>query len=428
MGVITDMMESSLSHTPGISRDLRKDGLDRAKAYTRSVKHALAKDLGRTLERTGACLIACGGFGKDLLAPGSDLDAFLLADERMELPSRVYGTVEESVNRLGLDIEWYPSGSTTLWQSIVERHPILGSDVAFARRVAGNRKLFAEFESDVVPISRRDKAIEQYILWNVFYRRAQYAKQANSIWNPKYGAGGLRDITYMLAISKRLFGVVHSDVESLIGGLLEHDILDTAEARTILIAQDMLTALRFTDLTEYPLVTGLISHEDRIQFASAELAPYVQKAATKLQDYTLNWVMERHDNVWKRRFMTLANQEVPPWSAIAKWLIKSTSDDAEGLAYIAARRATEASVISELLEMFGDKSWLVRCAIAQNTATPTRILRTLGSSTGLFDADQRHFVHGNPNKPDEFSEPVTALDAGGDDETHGCRINRLGGT
>lgn len=207
----------------------------RAEQADRLCASALAAALGDRPE-TGVALVAVGGYGREDLAPYSDLDVVLVHDEQVS---------EADVAQVAGQV-WYP-----LWDSgrpldhsvraLADVTAAARADVRVAlglldaRHVAGDTATTLRLRADVLSGWRRDARRNLPLLREAVRERvARNGELAHvSVPDLKESAGGLRDATILKAlVATWLVDVPHVDLERCRTRLLDlRDLLHDAAGR-----------------------------------------------------------------------------------------------------------------------------------------------------------------------------------------------------
>jgi [protein-PII] uridylyltransferase len=186
-------------------------------------------------------IVATGGYGRGLLAPGSDIDLLFL----LPYKQTPWG---ESVAEYMLYVLWdlgFKVGHATRTVEQCIKLSIADTTIRTAlldaRLIHGDRQLFAEFEdrfkSEVVAGSAR-----QFIDAKMAERDERTRRIGESRYkvepNVKDGKGGLRDLHTLHWLSKYIFG------QEVGSAAVEAGIFTPAEARTFRRCEDFLWSVR----------------------------------------------------------------------------------------------------------------------------------------------------------------------------------------
>jgi [protein-PII] uridylyltransferase len=186
-------------------------------------------------------VVATGGYGRGLLAPGSDIDLlFLLPYKQTAWGEQVAETILYCLWDMGLKV-----GHAT--RSVAECVRQAKSDMTIrtamleARYLLGDRKLFGElttaFYADVVEGSGPEFVAAKLAEREERLRRAGQSRYLVEP-NVKDGKGGLRDLHTLFWIAKYVYRV-HEPEEMIEGG-----VFDRAEYQTFRRCEDFLWSVR----------------------------------------------------------------------------------------------------------------------------------------------------------------------------------------
>src|SRR6202043_658892 len=186
-------------------------------------------------------VIATGGYGRGLLAPGSDIDLlFVLPYKQTAWGESIAETILYCLWDMGLKV-----GHAT--RSIDECIRQAKADMTIrtalleARFLLGERKLFedmnARFIKDVAQNSVRDFVTAKLAEREERHRRAGQSRYLVEP-NVKDGKGGLRDLHTLFWIAKYVYRVREADE------LLERGVFDAQEYRTFRRCADFLWSVR----------------------------------------------------------------------------------------------------------------------------------------------------------------------------------------
>lgn len=200
-------------------------------------------------------LVAFGGYGRGELNPYSDIDLMFLHA----------GGPDLSAERQRVLADWTSGLLYTLWDiglkvghavrtlddcvEVANRDMQSKTSLLEARRVAGDERLFQQFETRFQTRCVKGHA-EEYIAQRLEDQRVRRQKHGNSPAlqepNIKNGVGGLRDFQNLLWMAYFQEGL------RTLGELQTHDFLDSAERRQLEAAYDYLLRTR----TELHFVAG----------------------------------------------------------------------------------------------------------------------------------------------------------------------------
>jgi [protein-PII] uridylyltransferase len=189
----------------------------------------------------GAALVAVGGYGRQELHPGSDVDIMILMEgsERDDL-----GPLGAELITLLFDIGLKPGYSVRTIEDCVQvagANATVITNLIEARLLAGSSSLFERMRTATAPdriwsseVFFAAKTREQKARWHKFGDTA-YNLEPNIKENP----GGLRDIQMIGWVAKRHFGA------ETLHDLVTHGFLTEDEHRTLMEGQSLLWRIRF---------------------------------------------------------------------------------------------------------------------------------------------------------------------------------------
>jgi len=174
------------------------------------------------------CLIATGGYGREELFPGSDLDLLFVFDESKEPPEKeikriIYPLWDMNIN-FGYSI-----------RTIRESLDLAGHDIKVltslldSRLLSGSKKLYEFFRASFIKDVLRNRA-DQFVDDIKLLRENRSKKNGDSVYllepELKNGKGALRDYHTALWLAKVVFGV--SEFKELLGrGFLKKTTLQS---------------------------------------------------------------------------------------------------------------------------------------------------------------------------------------------------------
>ncbi|MEW6684060.1 MAG: [protein-PII] uridylyltransferase [Nitrospirota bacterium] len=189
---------------------------------------------------SGCAVVAVGGYGRGELFPASDVDVMFLFDppahgEGLAVSKGVLHAlwdlgyaVGHSVRRIRdcLDLS---RGDATIRTALLE-----------ARWLAGDRRLFEEFEAAFASQLRKD--LRPYIAQKLAEREAGYERYGSTVYllepDLKKSKGGLRDLHYIGWLARAVYGA------SSWQELVQAGVLTDAEHRDLVEARDFLWVVR----------------------------------------------------------------------------------------------------------------------------------------------------------------------------------------
>jgi [protein-PII] uridylyltransferase len=192
-------------------------------------------------EAENMAIVATGGYGRGLLAPGSDIDLlFLLPYKQTAWGESIAETILYCLWDMGLKV-----GHAT--RSIDECIRQAKADMTIrtalleARFLLGERKLFddmsARFTKDVAQNSARDFVTAKLAEREERHRRAGQSRYLVEP-NVKDGKGGLRDLHTLFWIAKYVYHVREPEE------LIEHGVFDREEFQRFRRCEDFLWSVR----------------------------------------------------------------------------------------------------------------------------------------------------------------------------------------
>ena len=189
----------------------------------------------------GAALVAVGGYGRQELHPGSDVDLMILLEgsetETLGPPGAELITFLFDIGlkpgysvRTVEDCVQVASGDATVITNLIE-----------ARLLAGSAELYERMRAATAP--DRIWSSEEFFAAKIQEQQIRWHKFGNSAYNLepniKENPGGLRDIQMIGWVAKRHFGA------ETLHDLVDHGFLTEDEHRTLLEGQSLLWRIRF---------------------------------------------------------------------------------------------------------------------------------------------------------------------------------------
>ena len=228
-------------------------GLALAHNYTQYVDYFLA-DIFHSVDKNAPfALLATGGYGREELAPFSDIDIMFFAQDRAsaETAERILYKLWDS----GLEIS---HAFRTAGECIEEAFKDIRTRTSLleARYVAGDKKLYNKFRNEVYPVITHKKK-EPFIRDKLNEMEKRHLASGDSVFllepHIKEGEGSLRDIHTLYWLSKVVFRLEKiSDLSSFMG---EYDY------KRLLKAYDFMLHLRYCLHLESKRRNDLLSFE-----------------------------------------------------------------------------------------------------------------------------------------------------------------------
>lgn len=212
-------------------------GLELAHNYTQYMDYFLA-DIFHSVDKNASfALLATGGYGRKELAPFSDIDIMFFAKNRAntEIAERILYALWDS----GLEIS---HAFRTAEECIEEAFNDIRTRTSLleARYIAGDKKLYQTFRTDVYPAIAYKKK-KAFVLEKLKEVEKRHMESGDSIFllepHIKEGEGGLRDVHilyWLLKVAYKLDKI--SDLSSLVGGY---------EYKRLMKAYDFMLQLRY---------------------------------------------------------------------------------------------------------------------------------------------------------------------------------------
>src|SRR5204863_3495135 len=186
-------------------------------------------------------IIATGGYGRGVLAPGSDIDLlFLLPYKQTAWGESVAETILYCLWDMGLKVG---HATRTVNECIRQARAdmTIRTSLLEARYLLGDHKLFdelvARFDKDVVQGTAADFVTAKLAEREERHRRAGQSRYLVEP-NVKDGKGGLRDLHTLFWIAKYVYRVRETDE------LVERGVFDAQEYRTFRRCADFLWSVR----------------------------------------------------------------------------------------------------------------------------------------------------------------------------------------
>ncbi|MHC1480268.1 [protein-PII] uridylyltransferase [Frateuria aurantia] len=209
----------------------------RAAAIDNLLEHVWVASLG---EPRDAALFACGGYGRGLLFPHSDVDLLVLVDQGDAGRARALEQFLATLWDIGLKIGSAVRNATQCRELAAADLSVFTS-LMDARLIAGDASLQREVE--VILEAPELWPPRAYLEARIAERDARHARFDDTTYqlepNLKDGPGGLRTLDALRWLARRLLG------ESGFDGLVRRGWLDPAERDTLLQAQATLWRIRF---------------------------------------------------------------------------------------------------------------------------------------------------------------------------------------
>lgn len=201
--------------------------------------------LRQTAPRARISLLACGGYGRGLLNPGSDVDLVFLHPERRgrDLPQQTRDVIEKVLYMLW-DVG-FRVGHAVRSLKDTYRHALADHQSCCAllesRFITGDRQIFDDFEDNFRRqcLAGREREFLEARMKDLRERHARHGQTVHlQEPNIKNGCGGLRDCHNMLWVCAVKLGV--RDLEDL----LSRGILSRIAAQEVRKAHDFLLRVR----------------------------------------------------------------------------------------------------------------------------------------------------------------------------------------
>ncbi len=203
-----------------------------------------------------SALVAVGGYGRQELHPGSDIDLlFLLEEQEKEVCCTEIGTLITLLWDLGLKIG-HSVRSVEQCLEEGEQEITITTNLLESRLLCGSTQTFDRLQH----LLNRDShwASGPFFIAKRNEQQARHAKYNDTAYNLepniKEGPGGLRDIQNILWVTRRHFG------SSQLKELVDHHFLTTAECADLEAGQERLWEIRYA----LHLIAG--RGEDRLLF------------------------------------------------------------------------------------------------------------------------------------------------------------------
>src|SRR5438067_11052792 len=186
-------------------------------------------------------IVATGGYGRGLLAPGSDIDLlFLLPYKQTAWGESVAEAILYCLRDMGLKVG-YATRSVAECIRQAKADMTIRTNLLEARYLLGDQnpydELVARFDKEVVQITA-----PQFVAAKLAERDERHRRAGQSRYlvepNVKDGKGGLRDLHTLFWIAKYVYRVRETDE------LLERGVFDAQEYRTFRRCADFLWSVR----------------------------------------------------------------------------------------------------------------------------------------------------------------------------------------
>src|SRR6476619_5545396 len=186
-------------------------------------------------------VVATGGYGRGVLAPGSDIDLlFLLPYKQTAWGESVAETIMYCLWDMGLKVG-HATRSVNECIRAAKADMTIRTAVLEARFLLGDRKLYdelvARFDKEVVPGTTAEFVAAKLAEREERHRRAGQSRYLVEP-NVKDGKGGLRDLHTLYWIAKYVYRVRDTDE------LLKRGVFDAQEYRTFRRCADFLWSVR----------------------------------------------------------------------------------------------------------------------------------------------------------------------------------------
>ena len=189
----------------------------------RAVFRVSARERGFDIDGGGFAALAVGGYGRGLLAPGSDVDLLFLVEDKALGAEKV---IERALYRLW-DLKQKVGHATRSVEECLlqaKSDMTIRTSVLEARFLLGDSPLFAtlqrRFDTELVA-----KTANEFVAAKLEERDARVKRAGESRYlvepNVKEGKGGLRDLNTLFWIAKYVYRV-HDPKELVAAGLFTH--------------------------------------------------------------------------------------------------------------------------------------------------------------------------------------------------------------
>ena len=222
-------------------------------------------------ENKNFCLLATGGYGRQELAPQSDIDLiFLTANKPDKKITQIIETLLYILWDMGLSVG-HATRSLSQQLKASKEDLTIRTTLLEGRHIAGDKALFTrlmeKFESDIIAHT----AVE-FITLKLEERDLRHTKSGNHRYvvepNIKDGKGGLRDLHTLFWIARYAYRA--PSIEAMIA----HGVFSTTEVSAFSVAQRFLWSVR----CHLHLRAG--RHDDRLTFdAQMDIAPLLRFAS-----------------------------------------------------------------------------------------------------------------------------------------------------
>lgn len=203
----------------------------------------LIRSTGYFKNEKSFCVIATGGYGRQEMAPFSDVDILLLTKTNLPTSSQKK-KIEQLVQTLW-DQKYKASPVNFSLNTCLERaehDQSFFTSLMDARFVCGDKKFFTRFQSDFEKL-RHDMPADRYVREKLAERDRRHKKMGDSRYvlepNIKEGKGGLRDLQTLVWLSRFLYNA--STPEEMVA----KKVLSAREARLLENAHHFLWTVRY---------------------------------------------------------------------------------------------------------------------------------------------------------------------------------------
>jgi [protein-PII] uridylyltransferase len=286
--MVTSTSATILARRQAVAADPTVRGRSACRALAAVTDEWLAALLDEATDgRTeGLALVAAGGYGRMELAPGSDLDVWLLHDDRpgvRELSERLWYPIWDAGVKLGHAVRTHREALALIGDDLET-----ATSALTARHVAGDARVSDALAEEATVRWRRRSGRWLVELHRRIQARQQTAGEVAFLLEPdlKEGRGGLRD------------------AHALSWAEAARPVLLAGDAATLRAAEDVLLDVRVALHRVAPRPTDvlLLDHQDDVAAALGDADADALMARLSTAARTVAWVS---DEVWRRVERTL---------------------------------------------------------------------------------------------------------------------------
>ena len=354
--------------------------------YSEKIKNELISLLNEKLSlyRQNMAIAVTGSLSKYQLTPKSDIDLIIVTNDQMNPQKKVVVNNLKNSN-FQHKFEFYSVQTIKCWENIASYSAIFGSDIFFAQTIWGNKKIFNCLQKYLIENHICLSNQFSYFIYNLLYRDEQIKDNVKSE-NLKYQPGGLRDMQFLVWVSKRLGKKHIVDHRLYLKSLVDLGFISKNSYKLLVIY--------FYSILDYKWELELNKNSKSLRTYKKTYDQLRSSAAEIIETVKKKILLDFSKTKGKKWLKYVTDARKNKLDLKTRWSLIKSGD--ESLIFCGLWKTKDKKLINYAVDNL-NYYWTARASIALNIYTDFHCLKKLYKKSLPDMSDIRMFIKKNPN-------------------------------